>query len=252
VWWISRQLRVEREACADAVAVSSTDNPLEYASVLATCAERISLQSVPPLAQAFAEQQGTRSVLDRVRRVLSSDSAPGLRIRWTSLAGILVLSGAVLFAAEKGAQVVVEAAARLLTPEERMEVLVEARNNVPKTDETDDAPEKREIKGRVETQDGKPLPLNTNLTEFVSRRNSSSSISHTLFDNEFAHRIPNGETYLWVKAEGYAATILGPVPASKDAAAVDDLKIVLKRGTPADIRLEDEAGTPIPDASVEC
>ena len=73
VWWVSRQLRVEREMCCDDFAVQTSGDPHEYANALAAVA-RHSLSSAT-LSVAGA------SVPDRVRRLLLApdDSArPGV------------------------------------------------------------------------------------------------------------------------------------------------------------------------------
>ncbi|MFT5327912.1 MAG: beta-lactamase regulating signal transducer with metallopeptidase domain, partial [Planctomycetaceae bacterium] len=251
VWWISRQLRIEREACADAVAVSQTDNRLGYATILATLAERLVSANDLGTAQAFAGQRKSRSLADRIRRLLSPTAVPHLRIHWASFCGILTLSCAALFAAEKGAQVVVEVAARLLTPEERMEVLTEARAEVPPIVTMSYEPERRELTGTIKTEDGKPLPWGTHITALTasSRRSSSHGF---LVQDEFSINVPNMRTHLHVTAEGYAPMLLGPLPHSIDETQVEPLNLVLKKGAPANFRLEDAAGRPVADAQITC
>ena len=251
VWWISRQLRIEREACADAVAVSQTDNRLGYATILATLAERLVSANDLGTAQAFAGQRKSRSLADRIRRLLSPTAVPHLRIHWASFCGILTLSCAALFAAEKGAQVVVEVAARLLTPEERMEVLTEARAEVPPIVTMSYEPERRELTGIIRTEDGEPLPSGCHLTALTTGSRGSGSYGHSA-TAEFSIKVPNMKTYLHVTADGYAPTLFGPIPHSIDGSPVAPLDIILKNGTPAEFRIEDKGGRPIVGAEVQC
>ena len=39
IWWVSRQIRIEREACCDALAVRRTGEPIVYSQALAAWAE---------------------------------------------------------------------------------------------------------------------------------------------------------------------------------------------------------------------
>ncbi len=251
VWWISRQLRIEREACADAMAVAATDNPLEYATVLAAFAESLVGQQPPALAQNLSPRRDSGSIADRIRRVLAPAMIPNLKIHWASLCGALVLSSVAVFATEKGAQVVVEFAARLLTPEERMEVLTEARAEVPPIATLSYEPERRKLTGTIKTEDGKPLPWGTHITALATSSRRSGSYGSSVED-EFSINVPNMKTHLHVTADGYAPLLLGPLPHSIDDTPVDPLDIVLKKGTPAEFRLEDAAGRPVADAQITC
>jgi beta-lactamase regulating signal transducer with metallopeptidase domain len=64
-WWISRQIRVERENCCDDLAVATCGNALEYARALAVLEE---LREGPSLAVAA----NGGSLLDRVRRLIGA------------------------------------------------------------------------------------------------------------------------------------------------------------------------------------
>lgn len=204
VWWISRQLRIEREACADAVSESS--NPLEYAIVLAAFAESLVGHEPPALAQTLTGRRNAGSIAERIRRVLSPDAIPNLKIHWTSLCGALALSTVAVFAAEKGTQVVVEFAARLLTPEERMEVLTEARGEVPPVATLSYEPERRKLTGTIKTEDGKPLPWGAHITALATSSRRSGSYGF-LVEDEFSINVPNMKTHLHVKGGGLRTVI---------------------------------------------
>jgi beta-lactamase regulating signal transducer with metallopeptidase domain len=67
VWWISSQIRTERENCCDDMAVSLVGNSLAYAKALA------SLQEIQHTAPAFALRfsKSKNQLLNRVQRILS-------------------------------------------------------------------------------------------------------------------------------------------------------------------------------------
>lgn len=90
-WWISRQIRIERENCCDDLAVAVCGDAVMYARALATLEQ---LRSVP--GPAIAASGG--SLLFRVRRLLS---APESRCstKWVAGVSVLTLAAAILIAA---------------------------------------------------------------------------------------------------------------------------------------------------------
>jgi len=87
VWWLSRRISIEREMCADDLAVEATGERMTYASALELLGHRRLKQRTPQLA---ATMSGRRMALfDRVRNVLGV--VPGEeRLRWWP-AGLLAL-----------------------------------------------------------------------------------------------------------------------------------------------------------------
>ena len=80
VWWIGRQIRAEREACCDALAVKATGESISYTRALATWIERL-----PPLAWIGRGEQAP--VLDRVRRLLLPGYRSEVQLTWSGLIG---------------------------------------------------------------------------------------------------------------------------------------------------------------------
>jgi beta-lactamase regulating signal transducer with metallopeptidase domain len=52
VWWISRQIRIEREACCDMVVVAATGQRVRYAQMLAEWAQRLGYAGAPAAGAA--------------------------------------------------------------------------------------------------------------------------------------------------------------------------------------------------------
>jgi beta-lactamase regulating signal transducer with metallopeptidase domain len=72
IWWVSRRIRVERELCCDAIAVSLTGEPIHYAKALEYVA-RQRLEAFRPILAAG--MGGTEMMLlGRIQRVLGVES----------------------------------------------------------------------------------------------------------------------------------------------------------------------------------
>lgn len=90
VWWMSRVIRAEREACCDDLVVAATGERLLYARALAEVAEVRSRSRAAGLALAASDGD----LLGRIRRILG---LPADRRRWVApqlaaSAGVLALS----------------------------------------------------------------------------------------------------------------------------------------------------------------
>lgn len=82
VWWLSRQIRIERENCCDDLAVSVCGDPLAYARTLTQLEE---LRGLP--SPAVSANGG--SLMERIRRLVASQSERTLfSSGWTAAAAI--------------------------------------------------------------------------------------------------------------------------------------------------------------------
>ncbi|MBC8095433.1 MAG: M48 family metalloprotease, partial [Akkermansiaceae bacterium] len=96
VWWISHQIRREREACCDALAIELSGAPADYARTLVRVAENI-LQPAPTAALAFGDDGREPSPLaDRVQRLLVPGYRPSLRLTWRAILTSLIVGGTLL------------------------------------------------------------------------------------------------------------------------------------------------------------
>jgi hypothetical protein len=84
VWWISRQVRIERENCCDDLAVSVCGSPLQYARAL-TRLEELRAEVLP---LALSARGG--SLLNRIRRMVSSPAATTVPVRGVTALALLV------------------------------------------------------------------------------------------------------------------------------------------------------------------
>jgi beta-lactamase regulating signal transducer with metallopeptidase domain len=245
VWWISRQIRIEREACCDALAIRCSGGATGYARALADFAAR-SLS--PTTALAMGGPQPEHTLLDRIRRILTPHDRPALRLPWYSLIAFLVIGTALLAAFGGFSYLGVKLVAEAMTPQERIE-RIEAINR--QFDETDpeNVPEIA-VSGTIRTEDGAPLPEGTRVTGM--NLFPSVYIAHSCdIDGETfrCNRMKGSHIYIWAIADGYAPAMLGPY-ATENGADLTGIEIVLKRGLTGRIRVVDEDKTPVNDVDV--
>jgi beta-lactamase regulating signal transducer with metallopeptidase domain/Leucine-rich repeat (LRR) protein len=91
VWWLSRQIRNERENCCDDVAMSLSTSRAEYGRALLAIEEL----RAAPTALSLAARGG--SLLSRIRRIAGHDAAPSFAASGSILGA--VLASLVIFAA---------------------------------------------------------------------------------------------------------------------------------------------------------
>ncbi len=123
---------------------------------------------------AFADAKDRPGLRDRVRRVLAPGARPQLRLTWRALAGSLVLGGAVFLLSALGTQWTVQAAARLLTPQERIERIETAMTDFGQPPDGSVNNSTNEITIQVRTADGSPLPRLRYLYSHIQTGNSGS------------------------------------------------------------------------------
>ena len=159
VWWISRQIRQEREACCDAMAIALAGGRVEYARTLVQIAEEVlgsgtdapvrhspagasacrptasegacktvtgegacpTTQDASVAAIAFGGDHKRSSLRDRISRLLVPAYKPTVHLTRRAMMLWLVLGGAFLFLSAMGTRWTVSAAAHLLTPQQRIE-----------------------------------------------------------------------------------------------------------------------------------
>jgi beta-lactamase regulating signal transducer with metallopeptidase domain len=252
VWWISRQVRLERETACDALALSVLENgaPTDYVRVLTGIAE--SSLPVPLALPAMSGPRGDRGqLLERVRRLLRPGERPRLRLSWPGALGFLLASFGVLVLLRFTAGAAVD----LLT-RERMQKVAELQQRFPITDQV--IPPQRVImdkvyqvrlQGRAETSDGRPL------TELV-RVSASSAVNEYRFGEGWQFKggepfdtsiMKAGRIYLAASTKGYAPVFMDLGPVLEDRA---DLVLRFEPGYNSALRLRDESGRPVADAKV--
>ncbi|HEX6159456.1 MAG TPA: M56 family metallopeptidase [Thermoanaerobaculia bacterium] len=88
VWWISAQVRIERENCCDDLAVAVCGNPIQYARALTR------LEELRAAAPAIAIAANGGSLLERIRRIATGDrESTSTTSRWAAAIAVLSILG---------------------------------------------------------------------------------------------------------------------------------------------------------------
>jgi hypothetical protein len=268
VWWINRQIRIEREACCDAMAARVLGQPLVVAKSLALWAERMVAQRTTS-AMAFAEQLPSpsgrgaggedgstkdtpntnrpRLLLDRILRIVMPGYRPPTRFSPLGSLGLLFAGFVLLAALSCGTSAVVDIAAKALTPAERMERIVETQKKYA-APEVIEPQGKFTISGKIRTFDGKPA-RNVRTDTIVHSGITTSHNYNGVQSSNFSITQHVGKTWLHFTSEGYAPAILGPFN-GKAGEKISDIEVVLERGFPLTVRIIDEKGKPIEGATL--
>ncbi|UCG46333.1 MAG: M56 family metallopeptidase, partial [Phycisphaerales bacterium] len=257
VWWISRQIRIEREACCDRAAVAVTGRSTRYAEVLARWARMVKRADIGVAAAAivgFVEDGQSGTVLDRVKRIVVAGHRPRLRVSWYVAAAMMVLCLAVLVGLWRGTKLTVAFAGRLLTPQERIEMIAEINKTHGMVDRQYGDEDKILLSGVVRTHDGRPLTKNASIKVHWERPRHSGSAEIGVgpwdrFDESgaFSYRAEYGSIILLASAEGYAPAFAGPFEA-EPGGAVSDIEIVLTDGFEGRIKVVDDRDNPVAGA----
>jgi beta-lactamase regulating signal transducer with metallopeptidase domain/5-hydroxyisourate hydrolase-like protein (transthyretin family) len=262
VWWLSRQVRIEREACCDALAVRATGSDTDYVRSLADAMANLLSLNQPGLGLTPAVSGGGGGMVDRAARVLRPSHRPQVRLSWYSLAGATVIAGVLLAGMWQGTQAAVQVAAevaeRFLSPDERVEKMAELQRELGPSNSgsvaQDDVLE-TVLSGTIRTADGSALPPGT---QAIARtRSSSSSASYSLIlgaSGEFSQKVRAGRAQIWAQAPGYAPTftdVLQPVAGTKDAKACPPVELVLTRGFEGSLRVTSDDGHALAGAKLE-
>jgi beta-lactamase regulating signal transducer with metallopeptidase domain len=282
VWWMSRQIRIEREACCDAMAVSATGEAIPVARALVEVVAQLRESLGDSAANGFALAAGVQqlsespsqesSLRDRVRRIIVPEQRPHVRLPWYSLFGILgafVVLSAGLY---EGTDAAVKAVQQVLTSKERVEELarLKAENTavflppaagrepvIPKPGERPVPLEMQKVTVQVivRTDDGSPVPTKLQLSGFYQTGRSSTSTSlkrPTEETTEFktTWKLPACKFLIGATAPGFAP--MATEPATVFLADGDrSVEVVLTRGFKAAIQILDTDGKPVVDARVK-
>ncbi len=238
VWWVSRQIRLEREACCDAIAATVCPSPTRYLHALVAVIEQARTHGPAVPAPLIAAAGHDGSVTDRAHRLLIPGYVPALRLRWPQLLLVLGTAGLVLAGAWSSTRLLAQT---LITP---------AKSSAPA------APSSGTLYFaiKVRTEDGTPIGDGAAMAYATCASDHGTS-------NEAARVNKEGQAYfsvdedarsVWFSAtmEGYAPVHLGPLTAPLPP-KLANVELTLTRGFTAAVRLQDEAGQPIPQGRVQ-
>jgi len=252
VWWISRQIRLEREACCDAVAIELSGAPAEYARTLLHVAEQYAAPPTPALA--FGDQREPSGLAERIQRLLSPGERPRLRLSWGAMLGSLLAGGALLGLFALGTRITVAA---ILTPEQRMDRIEKLLAAHGEDDDSDPAGWNDSgvhilFSGKLTMEDGTSLPKQCWIHSLLQASHNASygTAYYAAKDGTFRDTCRPGRLALVAEIPGYAPCVIGPL-VMKGTNAVTGLELVMRRGFAVTIRMLDaDSGVPLAGATV--
>jgi beta-lactamase regulating signal transducer with metallopeptidase domain len=264
VWWINRQIRLEREACCDIAGSTVVGKQTDYAQLLLSWI-LLSLTPAAPSPQGVpAFSQDKHQTLERARRMLTPGYRPQTHLSWTKWTLVLGFSLATILGLWKTSDAAVAFAAKILSPKERIEKMAELEKShgLPAYDpnSSGEIPEDQKvtIAGIVKTWDDKPLPSRDYFTiQYQRPRYSCSMTASFIHDSNdinnnykrFSNKISYGVISISVEIDGYAPGFYGPFslePGQKK----EDIEITLGQGFPVDILVQDQDDNPVPDVKI--
>ncbi len=247
VWWLNRQIRAEREACCDAMAVEVCGQPLSVARTLVEFAASLRQDACWPSAtndrdraphpsahsssvMAFADQADPGELTDRVQRIVQPNVASRPRISWFGLCLVicsLIVAGLAL---QWGTKLAVRTAVNMMSPRERiakLERLQESTTGVylpPEPGDTKNSagdkpdvtkvnattPDLIEVTLVIRTEDGSPIPRGLHVTN-VSQTHNSLNSGALDTNNEDVAEYRNTQSYVPCKLR-FGANVAGYAP----------------------------------------
>lgn len=259
VWWISRQIRIEREACCDAEAARITGNQTEYAQALADfAAGAVESGAWPRAALAFGDRKSTGGLLDRIRRLVEPGYASRMRLPLRGLM-VFLLTGAIALAAlQQGTRLVVEAGGSLLTPKERIAKIEQIQESHAISNQEEklraslrEAPDARvSVSGKVviEGREGE-IPEVSKFYYRAKLLGGGYLGVGSINKGVFREKLRPGSIYLTVNSSRFAPAIIGPF-IGKPGGVLENLVIPLNEGFKTRFEIKDDQGRPIAGARI--
>lgn len=252
VWWISRQIRIEREACCDALATQAVERPLALAEALSLCAEQVRVRIAPAAAFADEGRRRPQLLLDRVRRLLQPGYRPQASLSPKGLMMFLAATAVALVALSCGAKAVVDLAAKALTPAERMKQVAQTQRQYASPEQVTEADSPdgvATLSGTICTRNGSPPPKKTRVNRRTERRKNTTFANGGEQPPDFSVDAGAGTTCLTFESEGYAPAVAGPFHL-KAGEKISGIKVLLDRGFDVPAHVVDENGKPVTGAEV--
>jgi beta-lactamase regulating signal transducer with metallopeptidase domain len=132
MWWISANIKAERENCCDDAAINYNIDSVTYAKVLVKL-EEVRNAGIPSLAIPFASNK--HQLLNRIKRILNMEQTKN-DIREKSVATILLLFVAMLFASNVDSQLPQNEMSKTLSESSQLEI--ERTEDSPELQRTND------------------------------------------------------------------------------------------------------------------
>jgi beta-lactamase regulating signal transducer with metallopeptidase domain len=115
MWWLSRQVRIEREHCCDDLVLALGARPLDYAATLLRAAELGAAATLPPAVAGLHVVREPSALRRRIARLLGEEREPKVRLVTAWPVAVLAIAAALAIPAfsARGSGQAAEAAADL-------------------------------------------------------------------------------------------------------------------------------------------
>ncbi|MEO1529925.1 MAG: M56 family metallopeptidase [Planctomycetota bacterium] len=256
-WWLSQRISMLREFCCDDQAWTSTDDDepqLRYAQALLQCLH-LNEHQIRGIGTLGAEGRSPSELRRRIARLLGESIAEPLPrlTRGTAamlLIGGLIFTGSCLWAVEEPSNADESVP---LNQSERVDAEESARSEsdpTPNVQESTDSDRQATLSGKIVLEDGSPAETNGWLS-YDTRFENGNSASGTADEckDSFAISVGAGTTYLTHYVKGFAPAWT-PKLQLKPGQHRDDIKLVLRPGASQRVRLVNQNGDPIPNATL--
>jgi len=255
VWWISRQLRVEREAACDAIAASALDDDrVHVARTLVDVLQQLSPAPPPTTAMALGQPHQERPLTTRIQRLLHPHLPDAVRLPWPTLLLALLLTAATLYGVACGTESAAVAIDKIVNPEKYVDDTRELVASQPVRNATPSPEERPTLRGTVVAHDGASLDgRETSLVlvghgvNTMSLRSDPDDPTRLIFD---APGYASADARLLARVAGY-----GPVASDelelKPGRTTDGIRLVLPPARDLPVRITDPDGQPIDNVQFE-
>ncbi|MBI2423444.1 MAG: M48 family metalloprotease [Candidatus Hydrogenedentes bacterium] len=247
VWWLSRQVRIEREACCDALAARCAGNTLGYAESLHEVSRLLAGAGALHPALQHMNDAGP---LERLRRLLLPDYQPAVKLRWHTLAAALftaVAAGVILFS---GLNLGVAYAWSWLSDAERIAAVTEMLEKTDYALEDETLHPAFNIRVEVFAPDGvTPVEIEGKTLGFCRYGHAFSTLCTNVEGNVLTISGARGVAAAAVELEGYAPAHVASLRGDMGEALAQQ-RIVLQPSEPAFVEFVDDQGRPVPGAQL--
>jgi beta-lactamase regulating signal transducer with metallopeptidase domain len=258
VWWISRQIRIEREVCCDNAGIATIGRRIRYAEVLVGWAEKLRQpdMELSTAAMGFGVPDTHGPMAERIKRIVATDHKPALKAPWHIAGMTLLFSFIAIGCLWMGADVTVAVAGKVLSTQERMDRISEISEEYGYSDEEYGEEDMIQISGTVKTWDGKPLPENTSIYLKIKRNNGNMGRGIDMSTDDplaaigtFNQKIEYGTVDLIITADGYAPIKVGPLH-TEPGGKIEGLDYILQKGYSATVKVVDGNNEPIENVKI--
>ena len=264
VWWVSRQIRIEREACCDAAGIAAAGQRIRYARVLfEQFAKAASPQPATALAITGFSDDNAATSEERIHRIIHPYYKPHMKISSIKLTCWLVVVSFILLGLWKTTDIAIAMAAKIMTPAERVEVMKQISEVYAVENLLFAENEKVTVRGRLVTEDSGDLPVRTgeNCQEKASNwldvdmevspyEERCSGWPKIEADGSYEFQTRLKRFYIIVRPrKEYAVGFYGPFEFDPNEVA-EDIDLPLKRGFTSEMLFVNEQSEPVKNAQI--